>query len=128
MVGRAGEGIHDFVDGGGVLLVDADGGSAPFAQSVRDGLLPAGVREPDAEGAGVDDPLMAATFPGCSGQAPASPVLGRETRLAERGVIPADGRPGPGGLQRLRPDHRPARHRDIPDRRIHTRHRRPAAR
>jgi hypothetical protein len=53
--------LHDFVAGGGVLLIDSTGGSAEFARSIRDQLLPRAFPEALATAVGPDDPILAGT-------------------------------------------------------------------
>ena len=51
--------LHDFVSGGGTLLVDADGGSKAFAKSVREQLLPGAFGGAQPSGMPLAHPVLA---------------------------------------------------------------------
>jgi hypothetical protein len=53
--------LHDFVAGGGVLLIDSAGGSGEFVRSVRDQLLPKAFPEAQPTALALDDPVLAGT-------------------------------------------------------------------
>ena len=56
--------VRSYVNGGGILLIDAAGGSVPFAQSARGGLLEKAFGESPLQNLKSDDPTLQATFPG----------------------------------------------------------------
>ena len=56
--------VRDFCQAGGVLLVDACGGSVPFASSVRDGLLDRAFPKADWQRLSVDDPILSGLLDG----------------------------------------------------------------
>ena len=56
--------IHDYVGGGGLLVIDAAGGSVPFVQSARDGLVGKAFEDEPLANMKSNDSLLTATYPG----------------------------------------------------------------
>lgn len=62
--------IHDFVAGGGVLLIDACGGSSAFAQSIRADVLPRAFPDAALKLLPPDDPILTGTGEGMTRVSP----------------------------------------------------------
>ena len=58
--------IHDYVDNGGTLLIDACGGSIPFRNSIVTDFLPHAFSKTLMAGMPIDDPILDGKAPGMS--------------------------------------------------------------